>query len=81
VKAFSTAIAIVILAGSTAWAQDIRIGPGGIRIDPDGRRGMEHRHHRRGGWDRGRGERCRVVVERRVNRFGERVTRRTRVCR
>jgi hypothetical protein len=75
-KVLSAAVAIVILAGSGAWAQGISIGPGGVRID-DGRRD----HHRRGGWDRDRGERCRMVVERRVNRFGERVTKRTRVCR
>jgi hypothetical protein len=75
-KALSAAIVLIIVAGSGAWAQGISIGPGGVRVD-DGRRDYD----RRGRWDRDRGDRCRMVIERRVNRFGERVTRRTRVCR
>jgi hypothetical protein len=59
------------LAASGAWAQSVHIGPrGGIHITPDG-----PRHMRRPV------ERCRVIVERRRNRFGEMVVRRTRVCR
>jgi hypothetical protein len=61
---------------STAWAQSVQIGPGGVRVDPDG--GRRGRRHER--WE-GRRERCETVVERRRNRFGEMVTRRTRVCR
>ena len=49
---------------------------GGVRIIPNDHH-MRRRHHR---WDRGHRERCRTVVEHRRNRFGERVTRRTRVC-
>jgi hypothetical protein len=65
------------VASAPASAQGISIGPGGVRVD-DGRRdrrGYEERRFER------RGERCRVEVERRRNRFGEVVTRRTRVCR
>ena len=59
-------------ASSGAWAQSVHTGPrGGIHITPDGPR----RHMRRPV------ERCRVIVERRRNRFGEVVVRRTRVCR
>jgi hypothetical protein len=65
------------VGSAPASAQGISIGPGGVRIDK-GRRnrwGYEERRFER------RGERCRVEVERRRNRFGEVVTRRTRVCR
>jgi hypothetical protein len=60
------------LAPSAALAQSVHIGPrGGIHITPDGPPRV--RRHRV--------ERCRVIVERRRNRFGEMVERRTRVCR
>jgi hypothetical protein len=61
-----------LVSPSDAWAQSVRIGPGGVRITPD-----RDRHDMR----RGRGDRCRVIVEHRRNRFGERVTTRKRVCR
>jgi hypothetical protein len=61
------------LVTSGASAQSIHVGPrGGIHITPDGPRRHMRRH---------RGERCRTIVERRRNRFGEMVERRTRVCR
>ncbi len=65
-------------APSTAFAQGISVGPGGVRIETRRERGWERRPRR--GWER-RGERCRIIIERRRNRFGEVVTRRTRVCR
>jgi hypothetical protein len=66
-----------LVGSAPASTQGISVGPGGVRI-VDGRRdrrGYEERRFER------RGERCRVEVERRRNRFGEVVTRRTRVCR
>jgi hypothetical protein len=64
------------LVSSSAWSQTVRIGPGGVRISPE-REYREERRDRR--WERR--DRCRTVIERRRNRFGEVVTRRTRVCR
>jgi hypothetical protein len=58
---------------SPALAQpSIEVGPGGVRVGPD-----SDRYERRG---RDRGGRCRTVEETRRNRFGERVTRTTRIC-
>ena len=57
------------MASSPASAQSVYVGPrGGLHINPG------PRFHRPV-------ERCRVIVERRRNRFGEMVVRRTRVCR
>src|SRR5215210_460465 len=50
-----------LVSPSDAWAQSVRIGPGGVRITPD-----RDQHDMR----RGRGDRCRVIVEHRRNRFG-----------
>jgi hypothetical protein len=83
----SIIIAAVAALTITAWmpsgasAQpDIRIGPGGVRIDSDrGRRGGFDRGDRRGGFDR-RGERCRTVIER-ERRRGRIVETRREVCR
>jgi hypothetical protein len=62
-------------AVSAASAVEVDLGPGGVRV------GEGYHHH----WDRGyraygsdRG--CRVVVTKRINRFGERVTERRRIC-
>ena len=70
----AVAVALMLAGGlvsSDAWSQSIQIGPGGVRVRPDD----DDRRYRR------RGERCRVVVEHRRNRFGERVTERRRICR
>jgi hypothetical protein len=75
-KVLGAAIAagVILLSGSLlapqASAQSIRLGPGGVRIDTD-------RDHDR--WDRR--DRCRTVIERRRNRWGEWVEERRRVCR
>ncbi len=76
VAAIST---VAASAPSTAFAQGISVGPGGVRIETRRERGWERRPPRRG-WERS-AERCRTIIERRRNRFGELVTRRTRVCR
>ncbi len=76
---------LAALSPSSASAQGFRIGPDGIRIEPRRERDWDRRDWERRGWERRRwerrGERCRVYVERRRNRFGELVIRRTRVCR
>lgn len=75
--ALTLALASGGFVSSTALAQPaVEIGPGGVRVSPDSDR-YERRRGRR--WERDRGG-CRTIVERRENRFGEMVTRRTRVC-
>ncbi len=78
--AIAVGLGILVVGGlsSSAWSQSIQIGPGGVRVGPDRSERMDRRGRR---WDRDRAESCRVVVERSRNRRGERVTRRTRVCR
>jgi hypothetical protein len=78
-----TTLALAILAGSiaglsgttVAQAVEFDVGPGGVYVGP-------HHHWRDHDWrdsygyDRG----CRVIVRHHWNRWGERVTTRTRVC-
>ena len=77
----TTIIAALAALVVTAWAPtgasaqpDIRIGPGGVRIQRD-----RDRWDRRRRWDR-RGERCRTVIER-ERRRGRIVETRRRICR
>ena len=63
--ALSAAAALMVTAGA-ASAQDIHVGPGGVRIGP--------RHHY---YDT---DRCRTIIDHRVNADGDRVTVRRRVC-
>jgi hypothetical protein len=74
---------------SSASAQGIAVGPGGVRVDTGPRERVIERRER--GWDGDRVERrerrwsrdersCRTTVVRRVNRYGEMVTRRIREC-
>jgi hypothetical protein len=79
---------LVGLSPTVASAQGISIGPGGVRVETDRDRRFDERRYRGDRFERRRGERferrgprCRVEVERRRNRFGEIVTRRTRICR
>lgn len=62
--AMSAAVALAVSAGA-ASAQDIRLGPGGVRIEP--------RHY----YDM---DRCRVIIDHHINADGDRVTVRRRVC-
>ena len=76
---------LVGLAPTSASAQGFSVGPGGVQVET-GRERRYDREYRGDRYDRRerferRGERCRVEIERRRNRFGEVVTRRTRVCR
>ena len=78
--AAALAVITTVAAGapSPAFAQGISIGPDGVRVETRRERGWERR--RRRGAER-REERCRTIIERRRDRFGDMVTRRTRVCR
>ena len=84
-KALSAAIAasVILLAGSftapEASAQDIRIGPGGVRIEDRDRDRWDRRDRWDDRWDRR--DRCRTVIERRRDRFGDWVETRRRICR
>ena len=71
--------AAALVPSSNAWAQSFEIGRGGVRVDPYGG-GDRYERRRERGWERRR-ERCRTVVERRRNRWGEVVTTRREVCR
>ena len=62
-----SAVAALAVSAGAASAQDIRVGPGGVDIGP--------RHHRY--YD---SERCRVIIDHRVNADGDRVTVRRRIC-
>lgn len=67
------AAAVVLTAGavSTANAVEFGVGPGGVYVGPD-------RYYR----DYGRDYygNCRIVVTHRINRFGEDVVVRQRIC-
>lgn len=56
-----------------ANALSFHVGPGGVSIG-------EHHHRYYDEGYRSYGSACRVVVDHRVNRFGERVTVRRRIC-
>ena len=61
-------------AGATTAAKAVEfdVGPGGVYVGP------RHHHWRDSyNWDRGE---CRVIIDRHVNRWGERVVERRRVC-
>jgi hypothetical protein len=60
-----SAVAALAVSAGPASAQDIRLGPGGVRIEP--------RHY----YD---SERCRVIIDHHINADGDRVTVRRRVC-
>jgi len=63
-------------AVSTASAVEVDFGPGGVRVGE----GYHYRHWDRGYRAYGYGRDCRVIVTRRINRFGERVVERRRIC-
>ena len=69
------AAALLLTAGgaSVANAVEFDVGPGGVYV------GHRHHHHRNyRAYDRY--DRCRVIIDHRVNRFGDRVTVKRRVC-
>lgn len=68
----------VLIAGilATANAQDIRVGPGGVRVAPPER----NYYNQYRDADRDEARNCRVIITHRTNRFGEPVTVRRRIC-
>jgi hypothetical protein len=54
----------------SAQALEFDIGPGGVRVERGHR--WDHRHYDRG--------ECRTIIDHRVNRWGEDVTVRRRIC-
>jgi hypothetical protein len=74
--AASAAIGMVGTAG--AQGVEVDVGRGGVHI------GERHhgwdRWHRAYGYERGYDRGCRVIITRHINRFGERVVERRRVC-
>jgi hypothetical protein len=73
--AIAAAVLTTVAFGSLGAAQAIEfnIGPGGVHIG-------DRDHWRHGYRAYGYGEDCRVIVRREVNRFGDSVTTRRRVC-
>jgi hypothetical protein len=65
--AIAASAAIGLVGTASAQGVEVDVGRGGVHI------GERHRAY---GYERG----CRVIVTHRVNRFGERVTVRRRVC-
>jgi len=91
-KALILAAAITAAGLSSAYAQGVTIGPGGVTVETQrpeyrerqyyGDRDYGPRYGERYNERRRYGavERCRTEVTRRINRYGERVIRRERVC-
>ena len=74
-KIFALALAVATSAAlitTPASAVDVHVGPGGVHVD-------RHHHHWRGAYDYSPGG-CRVVITKRINGAGERVTVRKRIC-
>ena len=69
-------VSLALLGGTAAFAQpSIQIGPGGVQIDPNGRRAAprEERIVREEGG-------CTITIVRRTDEFGRRTSRRIREC-
>jgi hypothetical protein len=66
---------MAIASAPASNAVEVRVGPNGVHV------GQRHHHYDRGRHYRDRYRDCRTVVRHTVNRYGERVTVRKRVCR
>jgi hypothetical protein len=68
------AAALLLTAGGAGMARAVEfdVGPGGVYV------GHRHPYGDYRAYDRY--ERCRVIIDHRVNRFGDRVTVRRRIC-
>lgn len=76
------AIAAAVLAATAigsvaANAVEVGIGPGGVYVGDRYDHDWRWRHRRE---TYGFGDRCRVIVRTHINRWGERVTVRRRIC-
>jgi hypothetical protein len=80
-KMVCVAIALTFLGAAAASAQSVEIGPGGVRFGLYPPPPPPPPYYGRGGYRvRGYG-RCRTIIVRRENRYGETVIRRIRKCR
>jgi hypothetical protein len=70
------AAVLTLAAGATTAAKAVEfgIGPGGVYVGPDRYYDYDRYSYYRGGSN------CRVVIDHRINRFGEDVTVRRRIC-
>jgi hypothetical protein len=79
----SISIAAAVLAatalGSMGYANavEVGIGPDGVHVGEHHDSDWRWRHHRE---TYGYGDHCRVIMRTHINRFGERVTERRRIC-
>jgi len=73
-------VALTAGAVTTANAVEFAVGPGGVYVGPD----RYERHYGEGYYEPHFGEGyyggCRTVIEHRINRFGEDVLVRRRIC-
>ena len=78
----SLAAILVLAAGgaTTAKAVELDVGPGGVYVGPRGDHYRDYRDRDYNAYNRYDRGNCRVVIDRRTNRFGEEVTVRRRIC-
>jgi hypothetical protein len=69
-------VAATLGTAGAASAIEFNVGPGGVYVGPQ----HHHRDHRRGWRAYNYARDCRVVVRHHINRWGERVTVRRRIC-
>jgi hypothetical protein len=73
-------IVLAVSGASAAKAVEFDVGPGGVYVGEHRDRYRDYDHYRDyNAYNRYDG-RCRVVIDRRTNRFGEDVTVRRRIC-
>ena len=72
ILALAAALTLAAGAANTAKAVEFDVGPGGVYVGP-------HRQGYYESYDRYRNN-CRVIIDHRINRFGEDVIVRRRVC-
>jgi hypothetical protein len=71
ILAVASVLALAAGAATSAQAVEFAVGPGGVYVGP----------HRDYGYREGYyGSGCRVVIDRHINRYGEEVTVRRRIC-
>ena len=74
------AMLVVTAAGATtAKAVEFDVGTGGVYVGPRDHY-RDYRDHDYNAYNRYERGNCRVVIDRRTNRFGEEVTVRRRIC-
>ena len=71
ILALASVLTLAAAAATPAKAVEFDVGPGGVYVGPH--RYYDHDYRYYGGG-------CRTVIDHRVNRFGEEVTVRRRIC-